>query len=131
MDTLTERPWDLPNGASYSCCILSYARGHTHLEIEISNGDNTKYLIFEGVEYFSIPNVWKGADFMVAPQNECLKIIHWLQRYTDIPDEYLASKFRLFVLASFVPESSLPQVAILAQSAGLSDQKSDYALSKE
>lgn len=112
-------PFNIPNGSSCHCVISKYSKSHTHLEIEIAYLESTKHLIFEGVEYFSGPMMWKGADLAVATPSECLRLLHQLGRYDEFPDEYLLDKFRLFLIAP--PPSTTPYVFILARTAALSD----------
>jgi hypothetical protein len=127
MDHPTNPFFNIPDGMSYYCTILLYARGHSHLEIEISNGQDTKYLVFEGVDFFSGPMRWRGTTFALAPVSECLNILHELGWYSDFPDDYLSSKFHLFVLDTSNSSNENLPVRILAQAAGLSNHKSAFA----
>lgn len=92
------------------------------LFVELRNPTNIEagplYLVFEQVEYFSGLTIWKGANFAVAPDEECFKLLK-LCGYGEIATlEQIREHvpFRLYT----VPGTE-PQVQILSAKAYWTD----------
>jgi hypothetical protein len=112
----------ITNANECFCTFESYQKGHSVFLVSIYDKfSDTEYrLAFEGVEYIDSPIRWKGANFRLGTEDETKSLLRTLSMYTDIPDDYVLSRIRLYIS---VPqnEAYAHQVKILAVDAGLLD----------
>jgi hypothetical protein len=101
---------------SYGCGVYKYVASLSVLHIRVVNSTkppNLFYIVFYPVEYFSGPMYWQGANFQLAPDEECLMILSRLERYKGtLPEKLLIDeehKLKLFTVKS--PRNTIQIVA--------------------
>lgn len=110
--------FNLPDPENWGCQVWGYLKSHSVLIIQLQADSETScFLEFAAVEYFEGSIVWQGANFSLAPPDECLRIIRRTGRFNSISDDYLLSHLRLFTVNS---DSESP-IKILAANGMVSD----------
>lgn len=112
--------FNIKNPADYICHILGYIKGHSLMVVGIHSIEfpqEKAYLVFQAVQYFEGPMTWKGIDMQLGEANECLELLHKLEKYEGISNDILAKSFKLFIISS----SGINMIIkVLAASASLS-----------
>lgn len=79
--------------------------------------ENTHFIVFRFVEYFSGSTHWKGADFIVESDDKCVQLLQGMSRFRDLPPAVLADRYKLYTL-----ENSEDRIQIIAAIVYLADQ---------
>lgn len=71
------------------CMVYDYhwGRGALTLRLQRENSPDIQYIKFSGVEYFSGPVKWKGANFSIRPTSECLELLQRAERVNELVTE--------------------------------------------
>jgi len=70
--------FNLNNPMLYRCHVHRYFSGLSRLYIRVFRGqqaDAAFYLLFSDVGYFEGPISWEGADFRIAPHEDCIALM--------------------------------------------------------
>jgi hypothetical protein len=64
----------------YRCQILHYHNRLSRLYVAVYKGNDRAmpalfYLLFADVAYFDCPVTWQGADFAIAPSDDCIQLM--------------------------------------------------------
>jgi len=65
---------------NYRCQIVHYHNRLSRLYVAVYNGTGRAapivfYLLFSDVGYFDCPVSWTGADFRIAPEDDCIQLL--------------------------------------------------------
>ncbi|MDX1992714.1 MAG: hypothetical protein SF029_10000 [bacterium] len=70
--------FNLPNPALYRCHVFRYYSGLSRLYLRVFKMQQeipSFYLLFSDVGYIEGPVSWQGADFRIAPTEECIALM--------------------------------------------------------
>lgn len=72
--------FNISNPEAYRCQILHYHNRLSRLYISVFKGQDRAtpaifYLLFSDVAYFECPVTWQGADFNIAPSDNCIQLM--------------------------------------------------------
>ncbi len=113
---MTDSPniFSIPEPENCECLVWLFTISHSELYIRIRRPDGqiVQEVAFFAVEYFSGPLRWKGANLLVKPFLECLKILHTLERF-DASSEDWSHRFKLYVFPN--PRCDVQIVAAAAE----------------
>ncbi len=107
----------------YRCQIFHYHRKLSRLYLSIYQGRRAEpafYILFSDVAYIQAPMSWLGADFEIAPRQECIALMLQAglvgEAIHQFPDAYasITDYSRLYRLQS--PQS---EIRIIASSAAI------------
>jgi hypothetical protein len=87
---------ELPDPDNINCVLYSYLKGHKELYIEAYVHNEIKYIFIDGVEYYSGPVTWKGANFRLGSEEECITLLESSTNYKDFTIKNLNEVFSLF-----------------------------------
>jgi hypothetical protein len=103
MKRVDEKLSTIINPEEYSCIVWRYHSSHSMLLIQLHKGDivegDVSYLMFGEVAYYEGQMSWKGAEFHIAPVDECIKLFQKLGWGKDdnIPIESYLANNRLYI----------------------------------
>ncbi len=111
--------FDLPQPNGSLCHLLKYNRAKSFLELKVyeEEGDDAAYLQFEGVAYYEGPVFWKGANFLVASNADCIKVLRDLKIHDNVPDPQLAEMFQMYTARVYRTTRQVKIIALFAQRA--------------
>lgn len=71
------------------CQVTQYHWGRSMLTLKLSRqgSPEIQYIKFSGVEVFSGPLTWTGANFVLRPTSECLELLQIAERVNDFVTE--------------------------------------------
>jgi len=71
------------------CTIMDYKWGHKVMTVRLKreNSPEIQYIKFSSVEFFAGPMMWKGADFEVLPDADCLEMLQLTGTLNDFATE--------------------------------------------
>jgi hypothetical protein len=71
------------------CMVTQYHWGRATLTVKLSreNSPDIQYLKFGGVEVFSGPLKWRGANFIQRPTSDCLELLQQAERVSEFVTE--------------------------------------------
>lgn len=72
--------FNISDAEAYRCQILHYHNRLSRLYIAVFKGQDRNapaifYLLFSDVGYFECPVTWQGADFTIAPTDDCIQLL--------------------------------------------------------
>ncbi|GAB5493521.1 MAG: hypothetical protein Phog2KO_37360 [Phototrophicaceae bacterium] len=72
--------FNISDAEAYRCQILHYHNRLSRLYIAVFKGQDRAsapifYLLFSDVAYFECPVTWQGADFSIAPSDDCIQLM--------------------------------------------------------
>jgi len=108
------------NPESYECHVKRYDSRLSYLEIYTRPLDQSSLqesffsFVFNAVEYFEGTMTWIGANFRIAPPNECIQIARKMPYQHKMTDQEILDFYDLYVV-----ESKQSQIKILAGSGGM------------
>ncbi len=110
--------FEISNADDYLCMIESYASLIPTLTIAVmekSNMSNRFRLQFFPLEYFSGPTVWYGANFEIAPVEECPSVLAQLERYQNVPpEEMMEAPYNMNLYKVTTLQNTIKIVAVFA-----------------
>lgn len=89
---MTINSFDIPNPEHYDCLIRNYNIGHSTLNLRVrhnTNPEDTFYIQFSSVAYFSGAIRWHGANFVIKPDDEMLHILRKSEYFDKFSDTKL------------------------------------------
>jgi hypothetical protein len=110
----------------YRCQIVHYHNRLSRLYVAVYKGNDRAtpalfYLLFADVAYFDCPVTWQGADFSIAPSDDCIQLMLDTgligQAILQFPNAYasITDYARLYIATS----STGRQIRIVANSANM------------
>jgi hypothetical protein len=111
--------FSLPNPDDFRCIVMKYAIGHSVLHIQLEDQihrGNILHSVFAPTVYFSGPIRWNGANFQVAPPDECLILLRRIEYLDNISDEKLLSdlyNYKLYTVET--PRETIKIIAGMAK----------------
>jgi len=71
------------------CMITEYHWGRSMMTLKLSRQGtpDIQYIKFAGVEVFSGPLTWTGANFILRPTSECLELLQSAERISEYVTE--------------------------------------------
>ena len=71
------------------CQVTQYHWGRSAMTVKLSRqgSPDIQYIKFGGVEVFSGPLTWMGANFVLRPTSECLELLQQSERVNDFVTE--------------------------------------------
>jgi hypothetical protein len=81
--------FEIPRPDMVDCMVAEYQWNRAILTVKLSrqNSPEVQYLKFGGVEVFSGPLHWTGANFVVRPTAECLELMQHVDRISEFVTE--------------------------------------------
>lgn len=113
---------DSMDAGRYLYQIIRYDHIDSSLIIDLLYNDKApSALIFKGVEYFQGPTQWRGNEFTLGTQDECLQILRSIDVYANLPSETLLNQFHLFISRIESAPNNVSYVKILANYLSVQD----------
>ena len=87
---MTTNTFDILNPEQYDCLIRKYGIGHSKLNIRVrhnTNPEDTFFIQFSSVAYFSGTIRWRGANFVIKSDDEMLHILRkseYFDKFSDV-----------------------------------------------
>ncbi len=75
---MRENIFELTNPMLYRCSVHRYYSTLSRLYLRLYRGQEQSpalYLLFSDVGYFEGPLTWQGADFRIAPHEDCIQLM--------------------------------------------------------
>lgn len=109
---------DLADPEDWVCLVESWGVGLSHLKIVTYNVKNKRQTLeveFSGAYYYQGESGWRGANFQIASDDECMQYLRKLQiSLTTDPLEQLLEDLHLFKVKTLVDEVKIiAEVAII------------------
>lgn len=89
--------FQLPNPMLYRCHVHRYYSGLSRMYVRVFKGQQTLpafYLLFSDVGYFEGAISWQGANFQIAPAQDCIDLMLSVgmigEAILQFPDAYAA-----------------------------------------
>ncbi len=93
----SQNAFNISQPMRYRCQAHHYHRKLSRLYLSVYKGQHSEpafYLLFSDVAYIDAPMSWHGADFEIAPRQECIDLLLKLglvgQAIQQFPDAYAA-----------------------------------------
>lgn len=72
--------FNITNPQQYRCQIVHYHNRLSRLYIAVYKGEDRHapaifYLLFSDIAYFECPVNWQGAEFQIAPSDDCIQLM--------------------------------------------------------
>lgn len=77
--------------------VYDYFIGHSTLYVEMISREQTQYLHFTNLQFFSGPMIWHNTVLLHKSRHDCLSLLRSMNRFDQLPDEIIKELFELFV----------------------------------
>lgn len=90
----------LPNPDEMNCQLLSYSRGHSEMYIAVYIEGTVRYVFLDGVQYFSGPTHWQGANFRLGTDEEFMTIVRSFHMLKRLENEHPNHRCVLYLIST-------------------------------
>src|SRR5215475_6243017 len=100
MHASNENIFNVLNPDEWTCQLIDYMPSHSQLFFELDRHlpNQSLYLVFQTVEFFEGPLVWKGANFRLGESDECLQLLRVTDRHLRSKDISLIQHYQLYTV---------------------------------